>query len=371
VVNSKEVTRAGRRNLSRPSGKEASTLAVYRAAIVGCGRMGGFIDDEVRWACSSQLPYSHGLAYVESPLTELVAGCDPDQQKLRQWGERYGIRALYTDVSRMMAETAPDMVSVCTPTAGRYEATLAVAAGRPKAVFVEKPIAECLREADEMIAACEGVGAVTAINTSRRWHQTWHRAAELIARGEIGRPRTAVTYGVAGISHNGSHLIDTLRYLLGDDVDWLVGHIDDEARAATEDDCTGLALLHFRGGTHAYLNMIDPAVTSFEIDVVGEQGRVRVSCNGLEAELWTAGPNLVGLGMNRQPFPWPVRPQSFALLAIEDIVAAVEQRRPARCTMRDGRAALEVAVALRESHRRGGVRIPLPFEDRETRIKAP
>jgi len=346
-------------------------LATYRAAIVGCGRMGGFIDDEVRWASSSMLPYSHAQAFVESPLTELSAGCDANEEKLTQWGERFGLRALYTDIGRMMAEVQPDIVSVCTPTCARYEATLAVAAGKPKAVFVEKPLAECLREADEMIAACEAIGAVTAINTSRRWHQTWNRAAELIARGDIGRPLTAVTYGVAGISHNGSHLIDTLRHLLGDDVDWLVGHIDDEARAATEEDVTGLALMHFKGGTHAYVNMIDPGVTSFEIDVVGETGRVRVSANGLEAELWIAGPNLAGLGLNRQPFPRDNRPQSYALIAVEDIVEAIEQQRETRCTMRDGRAALEIALALRESHRRGGVKLHLPFEDREARIKAP
>ena len=346
-------------------------MAIYRAAIVGCGRMGGFIDDEVRWASSSMLPYSHGQAFVESPLTELVAGCDPNEEKLHAWGERFGVKALYTDIGRMMAEVQPDIVSVCTPTCARYEATLSVAAGKPKAVFVEKPIAECLREADEMIAACEAVGAVTAVNTSRRWHQVWHRAAELIARGDLGRPRTAVCYGVAGISHNGSHLIDTLRHLVGDDVDWLVGHIDDDQRAATEEDVTGLALLHFKHGAHAYVNMVDPGCTSFEIDVVCETGRVRVYANGLEAELWAAGPNLVGIGLNRQPFPHDVRPKSFALVAIEDIVEAIEKRQQPRVTMRDGRAALEIALALRESHRRGGVKITLPFEDLETRIKAP
>jgi predicted dehydrogenase len=346
-------------------------VQMYRAAIVGCGRMGGFIDDEVRWASSSMLPYSHGLAFAEHRRTELVAGCDANEEKLHQWGERYEVSALYTDVAQMMAETSPDIVSVCTPTATRYEATLAVAAGKPKAVFVEKPIAECLREADEMIAACEDAGAVTAINTSRRWHPTWHRAAEIVARGDIGQPRTAVCYGVAGISHNGSHLIDTLRHIVGDDVDWLVGHIDDDERAAGEDDCHGLALLHFKGGTHGYINMIDPAVTSFEIDVVGEKGRIRVSANGLEAELWTVGENLVGLGMNRQPFPRPVRLQGTALNAVDDIIEAIEQGRPTRCTMRDGRAALEIAMALRDSHRRGGERVCLPFEDLEARIKAP
>jgi predicted dehydrogenase len=333
--------------------------------------MGGFIDDEVGWSASSMLPYSHALAFVESPRTELVAGCDPVEEKLRAWGERYGISALYTDIPQMMAHEQPDIVAVCTPTASRHEATLAVAAGKPKVVFVEKPIAECLREADEMIAACESVGALTAINTSRRWHPIWHRASEIIARGEIGRVRTVVVYGVAGISHNGSHLIDTMRHLVRDDVEWVTGHINDDERARTEDDVPGLALMHFRGGAHAYVNMIDPSVTSFEIDVVGEAGRVRVYANGMEAELWTAGPNLVGLGLNRQPFPRPPRFKATALHAVDDICDALEEGRQPRCTMRDGRAALEIALAIRESHRRGGERITLPFIDLDARIKSP
>lgn len=344
-------------------------MTTYRAAIVGCGRMGGFIDDEVGWATSSMLPYSHAGAFIESPHTELIAGCDPNGETLKAWGERYGLDALYTDTSTMMREQQPDIVSVCTPTAVRLEATLAVAAGKPKCIFVEKPIAECLRDADEMIAACEG--AVTAINTSRRWHPIWHRASELVARGDIGKPLTAVMYGVAGISHNGSHLIDTLRHVVGDDVEWIQGHCDDAERAAGEEDCTGIALVHFRGGAHAYINMHDPRVTSFEIDVVGEKGRVRVLVNGLEAELYTAGANLVGMGLNRQPFPRPTRLQATALNAVEDICAALDEGRDCRCTMRDGRAALEIALALRESHRRGGERIYLPFDDVDARIKAP
>ena len=36
----------------------------------------------------------------------------------------------------------------------------------------------------------------------------------------------------------------------------------------------------------------------------------------------------------------------------------------------DGRQALEIAIALRESHRRGGVKVNLPLEDRKLQIMA-
>ena len=46
----------------------------YRAAIVGCGRMGAFIDNEARGSKSVVLPYSHAAGFEACPRTELVAG---------------------------------------------------------------------------------------------------------------------------------------------------------------------------------------------------------------------------------------------------------------------------------------------------------
>ena len=43
---------------------------------------------------------------------------------------------------------------------------------------------------------------------------------------------------------------------------------------------------------------------------------------------------------------------------------------PPKYTGKDGRQALEIAIALRESHRRGGVKVNLPLEDRKLQIMA-
>ena len=39
-----------------------------------------------------------------------------------------------------------------------------------------------------------------------------------------------------------------------------------------------------------------------------------------------------------------------------------------QCSGEDGRAALEVAIAMRESHRRDGQRVRLPLTDRQLRL---
>ena len=50
---------------------------------------------------------------------------------------------------------------------------------------------------------------------------------------------------------------------------------------------------------------------------------------------------------------------------VEDIVDALEEDRPLRVTSGDDlRHALEIAIALRESHRRNHAAVSLPLEDR-------
>ena len=68
------------------------------------------------------------------------------------------------------------------------------------------------------------------------------------------------------------------------------------------------------------------------------------------------------------PFPLPKRIQGTGLAIVEDMIAAIETGRATRCSGEDGRAALEIAIAMRESHRRGGVKVSLPLEDRSLRI---
>jgi hypothetical protein len=60
--------------------------------------------------------------------------------------------------------------------------------------------------------------------------------------------------------------------------------------------------------------------------------------------------------------------QGTGLTIVDDLLEAVEQGRPPRCSGDDGLAALEVAMALRESHRRGGVKVELPVADRSLAI---
>ena len=58
----------------------------------------------------------------------------------------------------------------------------------------------------------------------------------------------------------------------------------------------------------------------------------------------------------------------MGIVIIRDLIQSVVEDTQPRASIHDGRQALEIAIALRESHRRGGVRVHLPLEDRSLKI---
>jgi hypothetical protein len=58
----------------------------------------------------------------------------------------------------------------------------------------------------------------------------------------------------------------------------------------------------------------------------------------------------------------------MGITIVDDLIDSVESNRSPRASIHDGRAALEIAIGLRESHRRGGMRVNLPLEDRSLKM---
>ena len=79
----------------------------YRVGLIGCGRMGATIDDEVKDRPNAHifLPYSHAAAIVASERTELVAVCDPVPKKAE------AIRQRYSSAKRSPIKTIACMVA--------------------------------------------------------------------------------------------------------------------------------------------------------------------------------------------------------------------------------------------------------------------
>ena len=161
-------------------------------------------------------------------------------------------------------------------------------------------------------------------------------------------------------------------YMAGGDVEWVFGEMTSDEASASEKDLMGNGYLAFNNGVRGYLRSMFCGASSWEVDIIGTAGRIRSLNNAEEFELIRTIPGgRRGGGVPaKSPFPWSVRMERMGLTIVADIIDAIETGQPPKCTGEDGRHALEVAIALRESHRRGGIKVNLPLQDRKLRILA-
>ncbi|MFT5367796.1 MAG: putative dehydrogenase [Candidatus Latescibacterota bacterium] len=347
-------------------------MGTYRAAVIGLGRMGSTFDDEIEQGGSIVLPYCHAPTYDAHPQIDLIAGADPHDEQRTIFGERWGIPSdhLYSDHRELLAQEKPDIVSIATTARIRAQILLDIVASGVKGIWAEKPLALSLEDADKMVQACNEKGVALAVNCARRYHSSFAETRRMIEDGELGDILQITAYTQCGLSHNGSHAIDTIRYLAGGDVTWVFGEMESDEKAATDDDLMGNGYLVFDNGVRAFMRGMPTGVAAWEFDIIGTKKRVRTSPNALEFELLQnvpGGPRGRGLSA-RSPFPQPARPEGMGITIVNDLISAIENNHPPRCSGEDALKALEIAIALRESHRQGGKRINLPIADRSLKI---
>lgn len=334
----------------------------YRAGIVGCGRIGcGFDDDPRRGYVST-----HAGAYVQTPGVELVALADIDRTKLEHYGNKYGVRGRYQDYRQMLAHERLDIVSVCTWNDTHREIVEAAVEAGVKAIFCEKPIAERLAAADVMIQRCADAGVILMVNHQRRFDRFHREVAAYLREGCLGHIQQATCYYTAGVANTGSHLFDLLRFFFGD-VDWVQG-IYSHNLSPNPHDPNVDGWLHFGRDLLVSIQACDVhSYTIFEIDILGTLGRLRLTSHGFDVQFEEVHESTRFAGYyelcSATPPVNPDGPREFMLQAVAHLLDCLERGQKPLCSGEDGRRALEIICALRESADADGRRIHLPLAD--------
>src|SRR5262245_44425821 len=100
---------------------------------------------------------THMPGWMDSPYTEVVAGCDVAEGALQVWGSKYGVEKLSTKADDLINDPDIDIIDVCTP--NNYHAPLSIAAMQAgKHVLCEKPLAPNPAQIRDMIAARDATG---------------------------------------------------------------------------------------------------------------------------------------------------------------------------------------------------------------------
>ena len=340
-----------------------------RAGIVGCGRVASEFDKEP----NSKVVSTHAGAYFAIDGVELVAACDLNREKLELCGKKWGISSLYQDYRQMLAKEALDILSICTWNSTHLEITREAVDGGVKAIFCEKPIADSLRNADEMIELCNNKGVILQINHQRRFDIFHQKTRDYLRNGNLGRIQQVTFYYTAGVANTGSHLFDLLRFYFGD-VEWVEG-IYSYNSSPNPSDPNVDGWLHFENGLVAVIQACDVSdYTIFEISILGTLGRLRITSGGFEAQFEAVGESTRFAGYKELlpagPPIDPNRPNDAMLRGVEHLIECLRGSKKSLSSGEDGRQSLEIICALRESADTDGRRIYLPLEDSTITIQS-
>ncbi len=132
----------------------------------------------------------------EHPEADIVGICDENREAMTPAIEALKIsdENVFTDYQDCMESSKPDLVILCPPT-GEHAKWVEQIAPYNVHLFVEKPFAASLSDADRMIAAIKTTGKLMVINWPIRWEPCYYTASRLISDGVIGEVVEVHHYG--------------------------------------------------------------------------------------------------------------------------------------------------------------------------------
>jgi len=129
---------------------------------------------------------THARKFGEIPGVKLVACCDVDLGRARDFATAFSIPLVYGDLTQLLNHADVDAVTNVTPDI--YHASLcleAIKAG--KHIFCEKPLATNATDAKKMADAAKNAGVINLVNFSYRNSAALQKIADRVARGHLGR----------------------------------------------------------------------------------------------------------------------------------------------------------------------------------------
>jgi myo-inositol 2-dehydrogenase/D-chiro-inositol 1-dehydrogenase len=251
-------------------------LATIGFGVVGLGRIGWLHAEHIGGAVRG---------------ARLVAAAVDEQQRHQLEASVQAPCPLVLDVVALLDHKEVEAVIIASPSSlHREHLLLAAEAGKP--IFAEKPLADSVTGAREVVAAVERAGVPFQIGFQRRYDAGYARAHQLIAAGAIGEVemfRGITCDRIAPLDFlrtSGGlfwdlaiHDFDAARFLTGDEIVAVhaTGAIKVEPRLAGFDDVDyGIVTLRFRNGALGVTQAAWRAPAGYDIraEVHGSLGKV-------------------------------------------------------------------------------------------------
>ena len=313
----------------------------FNVVIIGAGKIGAFFDTP-----ESSGILTHAHAFTADPAFRLLGFMDVDVDQAARAAAIWGGRA-FADLSQIFQNsTRVDVAVVAVPDqwhAGVFQELV----GHPvKLIFMEKPLASTLDDAHRMADLCQKKSLSVLLNYSRRFVPEFQRLRLQISARSLGNFVTGSAYYGKGIVHNGSHMIDLLRYLIGDIHDFTCVTA---VRDFSEVDPSVSAVLRFSGDQTLFLQAVDSRLVSvFEADLFFEKGRIRILDSGFLIEESEIGDSPVypGYRILSNVYSLPSSLDQALKFAVRNIAGHLNSKEDLRCDVNEGLTTLELCLKI-------------------------
>ena len=209
-------------------------------------------------------------------------------ERAQSSARQFGIPLAFASTAHLCASPEVDALFVASPDALHLSDTLEGIRQR-KPVLVEKPMAMNSAEAAEMVSAARAAGVLLGVAHNMRFEHSVQWFLRKIAEGAIGRPLLARASFVAPMLSSprtwvqdptlatggpladiGVHCIDTLRYVLADEVESVTMQAQYDSHSVLEASAAGV--LRFSRGTLADVAVSGRGAYQTLLEVSGETG---------------------------------------------------------------------------------------------------
>jgi predicted dehydrogenase len=336
--------------------------------------------------------YGHQLdkTFRGNGRARVLAVADDDEAAGRERAAELRAERSYGDWRAMLERERPDIVVVAPRHADRHSEMTIAAAQAGAHVYCEKPLARDLEEADRMVRAADEAGVKLACALPWRCEARAAIARDLIAQGAVGEVlamsgacKCDARGGGEDFMILGLHFTDMMRDIAGDAREcW--AHARQEGRPIRAADAVeggeGIGPIAgtyirssyaFDGGVTGSVvstraHIMERPLQPYRLMVHGTRAILSIRAPYADSSMWLyPEPVLRPDGPAWQRIEAPVVGEyaEYHVPAGEDLLAAIEDDRPPRCSGEDARAALEMVLAAYASAL-AGTSVPLPLADR-------
>ena len=313
---------------------------MIRLALLGCGEHS---------RSSHAAPLARYAAQNPADL-ELVAACDLNLQRARDFCREFGFARAYSDVKMMLASEHPDGCVSVMPME-RIVETGVMLLERKIPCVIEKPLGVSVEESERLAGVARQTGTMHMVSVNRRFIPYLNRAKAWTQ--EIGPLKyvraTQVRHARAEpdfIWSTAIHVLDALRHLAGEVEDFQTEmHRGEELTS-----CWYVIKLQFENGTRGVIEVLPTAgMVEESYDLFGEGFRARVVAgSGVQRSLqcWRDGQLTV------EEYSTAAEPEDLrngAYQEVVEFVRALKTGRPAWPTVEDILPSARICFAIADS----------------------